>query len=333
MHRSSHINAGPWALTGRLALMATVAATIACGSDGDDSLPTAAPTALERVADEGFTNAGAVAVSPDGETFYVLAYDPMGVPTVFSLDVASKSLEALHGGAPILYPSDVATSCDGDTIFVTDMGSAPAETEIGAGDVGHAAKRDGGVYRIASSGGAPSKLAAAGISRATGVVMSHDCASLLVAGFTDAGEAAVFRVDPVGGAATTVHKGAPLVSPAGIHVDAQGVAWVMDFAARGDEGEGSLFAITAEGDVSTALSGVTMGRPGAVSLVPGGTTAIVPATNGEGKAFLISANTETGAKEVLDQPDLQSPTGVAAARNAPVMAIASEDAIYIATFE
>ena len=107
----------------------------------------------------------------------------------------------------------------------------------------------------------------------------------------------------------------------------------MDFAARGEEGEGSLFAITASGDVTPALTGVGMGRPGAVSLVPGGLTAIVPATDGEGKAFLIVANTESGAKELIDQPELQSPTGVAAARNAPVMAIATEDAIYTATFE
>jgi DNA-binding beta-propeller fold protein YncE len=327
MQRSSHINAG------RLALAGAIAATLGCGSGGNDSLPTSAPTSIERIADEGFTNAGAVAVSPDGETFYILAYDPMGAPTVFSLDVASKTLDALHSGAPTLYPSDVATSCDGETLFVTDMGSAPAETEIGGSDTDHGAARQGGVYSLASSGGTPTKLEATGIASASGVVVSHDCSSLIVSGFTAAGAPAVFEMGLAGGATSIIHEGAPLMNPGGIHVDAQGVAWVMDFAARGEEGEGSLFAITADGTVTSALSGVTMGRPGAVSLVPGGTTAIVPATNGEGKAFLISANTENGAKEIIDQPDLAYPTGVAAARNAPVMAIATEDAIYTATFE
>ncbi len=327
MQRISHINPGLWALAG------AVATTLGCSSGGNDSLPTSAPTSLERIADEGFTNAGAVAVSPDGETFYVLAYDESLQPTVFSLDVASKTLEAMHSGAPILYPSDVATSCDGETLFVADMGSAAAETEIGSSDEMQNMPRAGGIYLLSASGGTPSKLDATGISAASGVVVSDDCEALFVSGWTDGGAPAVFKLPLAGGTSSVIHEGAPLVNPGGIHVDASNVSWVMDFAARGEEGEGSLFAITASGDVSPALTGVGMGRAGAVSLVPGGLTAIVPATDGESKAFLIVANTESGAKEIIDQPELQSPTGVAAARNAPVMAIATEDAIYTATFE
>ena len=47
----------------------------------------------------------------------------------------------------------------------------------------------------------------------------------------------------------------------------------------------------------------------------------------------LTANTETGAQQVVDAPELQYPTGVAAAKNAPVMAVATENAIYSATFE
>ena len=327
MQRMKHINAG------RLALAGAVAATLGCSSGGNDSLPTNGPTTLERIADEGFTNAGSVAVSPDGTTFYVLAYDDEKKPTVFGLDVASQSLEVLHAGEPMLYPADVATSCDGETLFVADMGSAGAETEVGGGDKDVNAARPGGIYRLDAEGGAPSVVNASGISAAAGVVVSHDCGSLFVSGWTDAGAPAVFRVPIAGGSADVIHEGAPLVSPGGIHIDENEVIWQMDFAARGDEGEGSLFAITQAGDVTLAASGVGMGRVGGVSLVPGGLTAVVPGTDADGKAQLITANTENGAKEVIAQPDLQYPTGVAAARNAPVMAIATETAIYLATFE
>jgi sugar lactone lactonase YvrE len=327
MQRTKHINVG------RLALTGVVAASLGCSSGGNDSLPTDGPTTLERVADEGFTNAGSVAVSPDGETFYVLAYDADAQPTVFALDVASQTLEALHVGAPMLYPADVATSCDGETIYVADMGSAGMETSIGGGDKDANAARAGGIYSMDTGGGAPSQIQATGISAAAGVVVSHDCSLLYVSGWTDAGAPAVFRVPLAGGAADVIHEGAPLVSPGGIHIDENDVIWQMDFAARGEEGEGSLFAITTAGEVTPALTGVAMGRVGGVSLVPGGITAVVPANDADGKAVLITANTENGAKEVTAQPDLQFPTGVAAARNAPVMAIATENAIYSATFE
>lgn len=326
MQRVNQINPGLWALAG------AVAATLGCSSGGNDSLPTSAPTSVERIADEGFTNAGAVSVSPDGETFYVLAYNDETKPTVFALDVASKSLEAIHVGEPLLYPSDVATSCDGETLFVSDMGSAAAETDIGVDDKNQGLARPGGIYRIDAEGGAPVQVDATGLASASGVTVSEDCGSLFISGWTDGGLPAVFKLPTAGGAAVVIHEGAPLMNPAGIHADAQDVPWVMDFAARGEEGEGSLFAVTPDG-VTQALSGVGMGRAGACSLVPGGLTAIVPATDGEGNAFLISANTATGAKEIIDQPDLQYPTGVAAARDAPVMAIATESAIYLATFE
>lgn len=327
MQRTKNINAGRWALAG------AVAASLGCSSGGNDSLPTVGPTNVERVADEGFTNAGSVAVSPDGATFYILAYNDENKPTVFSLDVASESLETLHVGDPMLYPADVATSCDGETLFIADMGSAGMETDIGGGDKDMNAARAGGIYRLDSEGGVASPVNATGIAAAAGVVVSHDCGSLYVSGWTDAGAPAVFRVPVAGGSADVIHEGAPLVSPGGIHIDENDVIWQMDFAARGEEGEGSLFAITTSGDVTPALTGIGMGRVGGVSLVPGGITAVVPANDADGKAVLITANTENGAKEITAQPDLQFPTGVAAARNAPVMAIATESAIYSATFE
>lgn len=317
----------PWALTGVLAT------ALGCGSGGGDNLPDTAPTVLERVADSGFKNAGAVAVSPDGETFYIAAYDDMQTPGIFAIDVAAKVVDPIHVGAPLLYPSDVATSCDGNTLFVTDMGIAPAAYEIGGPDKQLPTQEKGGIYTIDPDGGAPSQLQASGLLRAAGIVVGDDCDTLFVSGWTDANEPAVFTVPTTGGAAKVLHSGEPLRSPTGIHVDAQNVSWVMDHAARGDQGEGSLFAVSLAGKVTPVASGLGMGRHGGVSLAPGGVTAVIPASNGEGKAFLVTANTSSGDKQVIDTPELQEPTGVAAAKNAPVMAVATENAIYSATYE
>jgi sugar lactone lactonase YvrE len=327
MQHRDDIKPGPWALTGVLAT------ALACGSGGGDNLPDTAPTQLERVADSGFHNAGAVAVSPDGETFYIAAYDEAQTPGVFAVDVTAKTVDPIHLGAPLLYPSDIATSCDGNTLFVADLGVAPTAYDIGGGDKAMPSQEKGGLYTLDPDGGSPATLQASGLLRAAGVVVSDDCDTLYVSGWTDANMPAVFTVPTTGGAAKVLHEGEPLRSPTGIHVDAKNVAWVMDHAARGDQGEGSLFAIDGDGKVKSVASGLGMGRHGGVSLAPGGLTAVIPASNGEGKSFLVTANTSSGEQKIIDAPELQFPTGVAAARNAPVMAVATENAIYSATYE
>jgi hypothetical protein len=98
----------------------------------------------------------------------------------------------------------------------------------------------------------------------------------------------------------------------------------MDHGARNDEGEGMLFAITLEGEISDVAGGLAMGRIGGVSLVPGGLTAVIPVNTEGGKGQLITANTETAEKKVVETPDAAFVTGTAAARSAPVMGLATE---------
>jgi hypothetical protein len=306
-------------------------AAIAGCSQGPSGLPTSAPTKVELVTDTGFRQAGAVESSPDGAIFYVAAYDDMGRPAVFSVDVATADVAPLHAGEPFLYPADLAMSCDGSQLFVADTGMGVPDSEIG--DPTEALGQAGGVHVLATADGTLSRLDTTGIARAAGVVVSVDCETLYVAGWTDADVPAVFTVPVAGGAATVVYEGDPLSSPTGIHVDADSVAWVMDHAARNDSGEGLLFAVAPDGTIGEVVGGLGMGRHGGVSLVPGGTTAVIPVVNDDGETELVTANTETGAVEIVPVPDLAHPTGVAAARNAPVMVVAGEQSIHIATFE
>jgi hypothetical protein len=144
----------------------------------------------------------------------------------------------------------------------------------------------------------------------------------------------VFRVALEGGAADVLHEGEPLVSPTGVHADAQDIAWVMDHEAAGEAGEGALFAVTLDGNISEVASGLGMGRHGGVSLTPGGVTAVIPVRDeATGESMLITANTESGETAMMPTPDLTHPTGVAAARDAAVMVVASEDGLHLATFD
>lgn len=314
-------------MTGLLAL----AAVVGCNS-GPTGLPTTPPTKVELVTDTGFRQAGAVESSPDGTIFYVAAYDDMGRPTVFTVEVDSGDVAPLFGGEPFLYPADLAMSCDGATLYVADSGVGVPDSAIG--DPAEALGQAGGVHVLGTSDGSLSLLPTTGIGRAAGVVVSVDCETLYIAGWTDMEVPAVFKVPVAGGATEVVYEGEPLRSPTGIHVDVNGVAWVMDHAARNDSGEGLLFAVTGDGEISEVVGGLEMGRHGGVSLVPGGTTAVIPTFNDATRETeLITANTETGAVEIIPVPDLAHATGVAAARNAPVMVVAGEQSIHIATFE
>ncbi len=314
-------------MPGLLALVA-----IAGCNSAPAGLPTTPPTQVALVADTGFRQAGAVESSPDGTTFYAAALDEEGRPTVFAIDVASGDVSPLHSGEPFLYPADLAMACDGSRLFVADTGIGVPDSEIGDPEtpLGEAA----GVHVVSTVDGSISRLESTGISRAAGVVVSHDCESLYISGWTELQVPAVFRMPIDGGTATVLYEGSPLRSPTGIHVDASDVAWVMDHEARNESGEGLLFAITADGEISEVLGGLEMGRHGGVSLTPGGTTAVIPTFNqATRETELVTANTETGEVEIIPVPGLAHATGVAAARNAPVMVVAGEQSIHIATFE
>ena len=121
---------------------------------------------------------------------------------------------------------------------------------------------------LGTSDGSLSLLPTTGIGRAAGVVVSVDCETLYIAGYTDMEIPAVFRVPVGGGATEVIYEGEPLRSPTGMHVDVNGVSWVMDHAARNDSGEGLLFAITGDGELSEVVQGTGRGTPAEHSLGP-----------------------------------------------------------------
>jgi DNA-binding beta-propeller fold protein YncE len=266
------------------------------------------------VASGGFSSPTDAVASPDGRNFYFAAYDDAKVPSVFRTPSMGGSLDVLAAGDPLDMPIGLVMSCDGKSIFVADMGG-----ETGA------------VLAVAASGGMATDLAVTGMVRPGGLAMGPDCKTIYATGRTDDGMPGLFTIPLAGGAATPVWIGDPLMSPTGLHVDHEGIAWVMDHLAVGANGEGVLFAIPSDGSRATeVISNLRMGTPGGVSLTAGGGTAVMPTRDESGHAQLTSVEIATGEMQQLSTPDIQDPAGLRTARSAGVFAVVDSEggAIY-----
>jgi DNA-binding beta-propeller fold protein YncE len=280
----------------------------ACHSS--NGLPTEPPKAVARVASGGFTSPTDAVASLDGKTFYFAAYDTTGTAAIFMTAAQPNSTAmALATGEPLEAPIGLVLSCDGKTLYVADMG----------GD-------DGAVLSLAIGGGTPADLGVTGVIRPGGLAMGPDCKTLYVTGRTADGMPALFSVATTGGAATVVWMGMPLVSPTGLHVDHEGVAWVMDHLAAGKDGEGVLFAIPSDGSkADEVISDLRMGTPGGVSLTAGGGTAVMPTRDHDGNAQLTSVDIATGEMKQLPATDMIDPAGLRTARKAGVFALVDSE--------
>lgn len=293
-------------------LVALTAAPLALvGCDSSEELTTDPPTTVTKVATGGFTAPVDAVASPDGKTFYFAARDEMNEPAIFrTSSEPGSTAEVMASGTPLEMPINLVMSCDGKTLYIADLGS-----ELGA------------VMAMSTQpGSAVEALGATGLVRPGGLAMARDCATLYATGRTEAGEPALFSMPAAGGAASVVYKGEPLIAPSGLHIDDDGVSWVMDNRARGDSGDGVLFAIPSDGSAANqVVSDLRMGTPGGVSLTAGGGTAVMPTLDADGNAQLTSVSIRTGEKVQLAAPGMIDPAGLRTARAANVFALVDQE--------
>jgi len=303
-----------WALAG-----ANVA--LAGCSSSDSDLPTEPPTSVTQVTSGGFTSPTDAVASPDGKVFYFAAYDDEKEPAIFQTSSAPGSTaEILAVGDPLASPMGLVLSCDGASLLVADLGTTNADgSQVGA------------ILAIPTGGGAVADLGATGIERPAGLAMGPDCKTLYITGHTAEGQPGLFSMAIAGGQASLIYSGDPLVSPTGLHVDTDGVAWVMDHLAEGEGGAGVLYAIPSDGSTATEVaSGLHMGTPGGVSLTAGGGTAVMPTRDADGLGQLTTVNIATGETLQVAAPNMIDPAGLRTARGAGVFAIVDSEggAIY-----
>jgi sugar lactone lactonase YvrE len=293
----------------------TPLALSACSSS--DDLPSDPPTRVEMISTGGFTSPTDAVASLDGSEFYFTAVNEPSEPAVFKVEaIAGSTAVVLAAGEPLESPIGLVLSCDGKTLYVADIG----------GEAGL-------VLSIPVAGGTLTDLAVTGVVRPGGLAMGPDCKKLYATGRTDDGLPGLFEIPIAGGTARTVWMGEPLMSPTGLHVDADGVAWVMDHRSPGENGEGVLFAIASDGSAATeVISDLRMGTFGGVSLTAGGGVAVMPTVDADGRGQLTSVEIASGAMKQLATPEITDPSGLRTARRAGVFAVVDSEggAIYSA---
>ena len=317
-----------WRTNGVVCALVLGIGALGCSEKDEASPPpsqseTTIPQQLTAVASEGFMRPSDAVSSHDGQMFYFIGVRPGtdGDPdeaAVFSVASTGGAVTPLHVGAPLGNPTGLVMACDSATLYVADLGQALDEEA-------EAPATEGAVFAVDAASGALSALQATGISRASGMALSDDCTTLYVTGWTMAGEPAVFTVAVGGGAAQVLLAGEPLVSPTGIHVDKDGVAWVMDHLAEGQNGSGVLFAVASDGVATEVISDLRMGTPGGVSLDSTGATAVMPTLNDEGQGQLTTVQLATGDVVHVAAPMMRDPAGLRTARNAPIFAVVDSE--------
>jgi DNA-binding beta-propeller fold protein YncE len=261
--------------------------------------------------------------SPDGATFYFAAYDDAGEPAIFQTASApGSSASAMATGAPLQLPVGLVLSCDGATVYIADLGDE---------EIDDVTSRVGALYAQPAAGGMLTDLGVTGLEQPGGLAMGPDCETLYATGRTADGAPGLFSVARTGGAATAIFTGDPLIAPTGLHVDADGVAWVMDHLASGPAGDGVLFKIPSNGSSAEVVaSDLAMGTPGGVSLTSGGGTAVMPTKDADGNGQLTTVSISTGETNQVAATSITDPAGLRTARNAAVFAVVDHEgaAIY-----
>lgn len=318
MHRS--LWPGVWLAGSGLALAG------ACGG-GDTPLPTAPPSEVAMVTAEGFDSPMDAVSSPDGETFYFSAHRTGGdaatlsSAAIFAVASAGGSPEVLISGPPLEDPTGLLVSCDGDTLYIADAAIRAGDADPELDDPVSP------IYALDLAAITLTAVPAEGIAESASLAIGPDCDTIYVTGFTAEGEPALFSMPLSGGVAAVEYSGAPLVSPSGVHVDRDGVAWVMDQQPQNMLG-GALYAI-AGGEATAVVEGLRLSEPAGVSLVAGGGTAVIATVGDDGRGQLLTVEIESGEQGVVES-DMAGPAGLKTAREAGVFAVADADgdAIY-----
>lgn len=313
----------------------------------------ALPSSVERVEITGFVTAvgGAPApgfrspldgvASPDGSMFYFTAYTAEAEPRAAIYGVPSDGGVAslLYAGDQLNDPTGLLMSCDGRTLYIADQPRADDDDR----------PSQGGLYSIGTDGAALVPLRADGIGVPSGLAMSPDCSRLYVTGRTPSAaiknaesgvalgpaydeEPGLFTLPVEGGTASETYSGAPLMSPTGVYVDSNNVAWVLDHEGL-DDVNGRLFSISQIGAIDTVVKGLRMGAPGGVTLNAAGETAFVPtrgdggggSSGGSGAALLVSIKLATGVTSELPMPEVIAPAGIRTARDANILVVVDNE--------
>jgi hypothetical protein len=280
------------------------------------------PLALTPVGDA--TLAFDATPDPAGGTIFFTAIDPTKGAGVFQVSASGTNLtpNEVTAGAPFVAPFGIATSTDGQTLYVADAG----------GDSGNAFS-NGVIYSLSSGGSTPAIVAGSKDVQARGLEILSDNGSdtIFFTGrdVTD-NKPGVFKLPAAGGTVSVVAKGAPFIDPSGIALASDGTAYVIDTVASGGH-TAQVFKVSTTGTVTpqpvtypNSTLPITVGFPAGVALSVDGTSIYI---SGRNPADLTdSLITITGATvTTLANPGFVEGAGLHRAKNVNVFAWADSD--------
>jgi sugar lactone lactonase YvrE len=320
------------------AIVAACSATEAKQQPSDDNAP-AEGIGLKQI--DAVANAPESAMpvdatpSPDGKDVYFIAFssrpDADGlkkerVPAIYKTSsTPGAAPQKLFEGSPLNSPFGITISDDGQTLFIADSSADGSSADP---DVEGAARSDGRVFAMSTSGGTPTALAGTeGIAPAGIEAMG---ASLFVTGRKD-GKAGLFKTGIGGGAVSAVAVGAPFADPGGVAVTRDGVAYVVDTGSStfSTTALASVVKVTADGKTEILMDGLSVGHPAGIALVNDESAVIVSALDsatGTDRVYRIELGDHTVTQLSTTIGAFYESAGLHRARNAEVFAWADSHA-------
>lgn len=227
---------------------------------------------------------------PTGQSIYFVASGTTG-QGVFQVSASGGAVTSLLLGAPLVAPRGIVVSSDGKTLYVADPMAAGGGT----------------IFSLAATGGAANPVPVAAASgtapRALDLVSEAGADVLYAVGKATDGSPAVQRI-AIGGSATQVLKGAPLVSPDGVAATKSGVLYISD-AMAGSGASGAIVAI--QGGTGTVIAqGLHLGAPAGVALPLAEDVLLVSALDGSGASEVLLLDTATHGTSTFNSVIAQS---------------------------
>lgn len=289
-----------------------MAETPPAGEPAKDEVP--AP-AISVAANDPMTRSPMDATpSPKGERVYYTALggqEGESQPGVFSVAADGGEIRTLAMGEPLTAPVNLSVSLDGKQLYVAD----PAA---------------GSVFSLSVEGGTPAVLAGTEGYAPRGLVVARDPDKREYLYFTgrapDTQLAGLFRVQPSGGAVETVASGEPFADPAGVVVDAKGVAYVVETTP--ESATARVIRVEA-GKTSSFAESIGIGFPAGITVTRNDKTVLVsgldPATKRDVVYFVDTASKEI-KRLTKTVGQFNEPAGLHRAHDADVFAWADSEA-------
>jgi DNA-binding beta-propeller fold protein YncE len=265
--------------------------------NADDPLEDAVTAAFTTSADL----VEATDVAANTTSLYVVGFNTAGEAAVFGVDTSTGATTELYSGDPLVQPTGLALSADGQYLYVSDAG---ANTQTG--------DMVGGVFEIPTSGGAAAEVGAGDVIDMPGdVALSADGTMLYVSGFDSSGDPAIFSIDTGSWAITEEHAGSPLAEPLALAANPDGSElYVLDATAAGGQNPAIIAIDTGFSSTATLATGFDIAFPGGLAVAEDGERLFYTRIR---SAALVSLTTDGMWTEVVASGVTQLPAGVAVA--------------------